>query len=55
MIPAELKNNQARIAAWRGATSHREDEDATPLELSEAAAIASCVESRDPVVALAYE
>lgn len=46
-----IENNQARVAAWRGAALREEDE-ANPLDLGEAAAIASCVESHDPVVAL---
>jgi len=51
-----IENGQARIAAWRGAALHGEDHaqgHESPIDLSEAAAIASCVESRDPVVALA--
>jgi hypothetical protein len=48
-----IENNQARIAAWRGATLRGEEEDSAPIDLAEAAAMASSVETRDPVVALA--
>jgi len=48
-----IENNQARIAAWRAAALRGDDEDNAPIDLAEAAAIASCVESRDPLVALA--
>jgi hypothetical protein len=46
-----IENNQARVAASRPAL-HEDDAVGAPIELSTAAAIASCVESRDPVVAL---
>jgi len=48
-----IENNQARITAWRGTSLRDDEEEATPIELSEAAAMASCVESGDPIVALA--
>ena len=48
-----IENNQARIALWRGVVLREEEEDAAPIELSDAAALSACVESRDPVVALA--
>ena len=46
-----IENNQARLAAWRNVQLREEDED-RPVELADAAALASCVETRDPVVAL---
>lgn len=52
-VVLSIENNQARVVASRGVVMHEEDEDLAPIELSEAAAIASCVETRDPVVALA--
>jgi hypothetical protein len=48
-----IESNQARVAAWRGVALREGEEDASPFEIGDAAAIASCVESRDPVVALA--
>lgn len=48
-----IENNQAQIGAWRGAALRGEEEDASPIDLAEASAIALCVESKDPVVALA--
>lgn len=48
-----IEGKQARIASWRDADLRDDEEDAAPIDLREAAAIASCVESRDPVVALA--
>ena len=48
-----IEGRQARVAAWRGVALREEEEDSVPIELNDAAAIASCVESRDPVVALA--
>ncbi len=48
-----IESNQARIASWRGARLRGDEEEAAPIDLREAAAIASCVESRDPLVALA--
>ena len=47
-----IENNQARLAAWRNVQLREEDED-RPVDLADAAALASCVETRDPVVALA--
>ncbi len=46
-----IENNQARVAAWRNVQLREEDED-RPIDLADAAALASCVETRDPVVAL---
>ena len=46
-----IENNQARVAAWRNVQLREEDED-RPVDLADAAALASCVETRDPVVAL---
>ncbi|HVW09572.1 MAG TPA: hypothetical protein VHC90_13370 [Bryobacteraceae bacterium] len=43
----------ARVAAWRGVTLRGDEEDAAPIDLKEAAALASCVESGDPMAALA--
>ena len=48
-----IENNQVRLAAWRGAGLRDEDADAPPIDLPDAAAIASCVGTRDPLVALA--
>ncbi len=48
-----IENGQATVAAWRGVVLREEAEDGAAIDLSEAAAIASCVESRDPLVALA--
>jgi hypothetical protein len=48
-----VEDRQARVASSRGAFVPLEEEDADPIALSDAAAIAACVESRDPVVALA--
>jgi hypothetical protein len=48
-----IESNQARIASWRGAALRGDEEEAAAIDLREAAAIASCVESRDPLVALA--
>ncbi len=48
-----IESNQARLSAWRGVTFRNEEEDAAPIELSEAAALASCAGTRDPLVALA--
>jgi hypothetical protein len=42
-----------RVAAWRDVTLRGDEEDSDPIDLSEAAALASCVESGDPVAALA--
>ena len=47
-----IENHQARLAAWRNVQLREEDEE-RPIELADAAALASCVETRDPVVALA--
>jgi hypothetical protein len=47
-----IENNQARLAAWRNVQLREEDED-RPVDLADAAALASCVETSDPVVALA--
>jgi len=50
-----IENNQARVAAWRGVTlreEDREEDEARPIDLTDAAALASCVESRDPMVAV---
>lgn len=43
----------ARVAAWREVTLRGDEEDSAPIDLKEAAALASCVESGDPVAALA--
>ncbi len=48
-----IESNHARIASWRGAALRGDEEEAAGIDLSEAAAIASCVESRDPLVVLA--
>jgi hypothetical protein len=53
MVVLLIESNQARIAAWRGAALREDEEETAAIELSEAAAVASCVESRDPLVALA--
>lgn len=47
-----IEKHQARLAAWRNVQLREEDED-RPVDLADAAALASCVETRDPVVALA--
>lgn len=47
-----VESSQARIAAWRGVVLRGDEEDSEPIDLKEAAALASCVESRDPLVAL---
>jgi hypothetical protein len=47
-----IENHQARLAAWRNVQLREEDED-RPVDLADAAALASCVETRDPVVAIA--
>lgn len=46
-----IENHQGTIAAWRGMTL-RDEEEAAPIDLHEAAALASCAETRDPLVAL---
>jgi hypothetical protein len=46
-----IENNQARVAAWRNVQLRDEDEDRT-IDLADAAALASCAETRDPLVAL---
>jgi hypothetical protein len=43
----------ARVAAWRDVTLRGDEEDSDPIDLKEAAALASCVESGDPMAALA--
>jgi hypothetical protein len=43
----------ARVAAWRDVTLRGDEEDSAPIDLREAAALASCVESGDPMAALA--
>lgn len=43
----------ARVAAWRDLTLRGDEEDSAPIDLKEAAALASCVESGDPMAALA--
>jgi hypothetical protein len=43
----------ARVAIWRDVTLRGDEEDAAPIDLKEAAALASCVESGDPMAALA--
>jgi len=43
----------ARIAAWRNVTLRGDEEDSAPIELKDAAALASCVESGDPLAAMA--
>jgi hypothetical protein len=43
----------ARLAAWRDVTLRGDEEDSAPIDLKEAAALASCVESGDPMAALA--
>jgi hypothetical protein len=43
----------ARVAAWRDLTLRGDEEDSAPIDLNEAAALASCVESGDPMAALA--
>jgi flagellar biosynthesis GTPase FlhF len=43
----------ARVAAWRDVTLRGDEEDSAPIDLKEAAALASCVESGDPMAALA--
>jgi hypothetical protein len=43
----------ARVAAWRDVTLRGDEEDSGPIDLKEAAALASCVESGDPMAALA--
>lgn len=48
-----VESNQASVAAWRGMALRDEAEDNAPIELAEAAALASCVETKDPVVAIA--
>ena len=53
MVVLLIENHHARIASWRGAALRGDEEEAAGIDLGEAAAIASCVESRDPVVALA--
>jgi hypothetical protein len=47
-----IESDQARLAAWRNVQLREEDEDRS-VDLADAAALASCVETRDPVVALA--
>lgn len=49
-----IENNQATVAAWRGVSPDPE-EDGAAIPLDAAAAIASCAESRDPVVSLAAD
>lgn len=48
-----IENNQARVVSWRNAKLRDDEEEGSPIELGEAAALKSCVESHDPVVALA--
>ena len=48
-----VENNHARVAAWRSAALRQEEEDIAPFELREATSLKACVESRDPVVAVA--
>jgi hypothetical protein len=43
----------ARVAAWRNVPLRGDEEDSAALDLKEAAALASCVESGDPMAALA--
>ncbi len=47
-----VESNQARIVASRGAQLRDEVEDTEPIDLREAAAISSCVETNDSLVAL---
>ena len=47
-----IENHQAHLAAWRNVQLRDEDNERT-IDLADAAALASCVETRDPVVALA--
>jgi hypothetical protein len=48
-----IENNQARLAAWRNVQLREEEDEDRAIDLADAAALASCVETRDPVVALA--
>jgi len=48
-----IENSQARIAVWRGAALTEEDQDNGAIDLAEAAALKSCVETRDPLVVIA--
>ena len=43
----------ARVAAWRDVTLRGDEEDSAPIDLKEAAALASCIDSGDPMAALA--
>jgi cell division septum initiation protein DivIVA len=43
----------ARVAIWRDAALRGDEEDSAPIDLKEAAALASCVETGDPMAALA--
>lgn len=47
-----IENNQARLGAWRNVQLREEDEDGA-IALADAAALASCAASGDPVVAFA--
>jgi len=48
-----IENNQVSIAAWRDVALTEEDQDNGAIELAEAAAVQSCVETRDRLVAIA--
>ncbi len=48
-----IENNQVRIAAWRTVALTEEDQDNGAIELTEAAALKSCVETRDRLVVIA--
>ncbi|HVY91165.1 MAG TPA: hypothetical protein VHA14_00395 [Bryobacteraceae bacterium] len=43
----------ARLASWRDVTLRGDEEDAAPIDLKEAAALVSSIESGDPMAALA--
>jgi hypothetical protein len=43
----------ARVATWREVALRGDEEDSAPIDLKEAAALAACVESGDPMAALA--